>query len=230
MNVVSTYLSYSGDQHRVQPKVISISQATEYGTVYSPTEVRGLAEFAHKHKMYLHMDGARLCNAAVASNLRLSDMTAGLLVDVLSFGLTKNGAMDAEAVVFFNPHLAKEAKYIRKRAGQLSSKMRYTAAQFTAMLEDDLWHENASHANNMAQLLFSELQGTSNISFPIPVQANEVFAKINPSAVDELQKQYLFYEWDEPGLVRWVTSFATTKIDVLNFAKFIKDTLSRFPL
>ncbi len=147
-----------GDQHHVQPKVISITQSTEVGTVYKPEEVKALARFAHDHKMFLHMDGARIANAAASLKLNLRQATRDLGVDVLSFGGTKNGAMGAEAVVFFNQSLAHDFLYRRKQGMQLASKMRYISAQLDALLTDDLWLRNARHSNRMAKLLESELK------------------------------------------------------------------------
>jgi len=147
-----------GDQHHVQPRVISITQSTEVGTVYKPDEVKALARFAHEHQMFLHMDGARIANAAASLKLNLRQATRDLGVDVLSFGGTKNGAMGAEAVVFFNPNLAHDFLFRRKQGMQLASKMRYISAQLETLLTDDLWLRNARHSNRMARLLERELK------------------------------------------------------------------------
>src|SRR5437868_14872280 len=146
-----------GDQHHVQPRVISITQATEVGTVYKPDEIRRLADFAHQHEMLLHADGARIANAATALGLGLRECTRDLGMDVLTFGATKNGAMGAEAVVFFNSGLAKDFKFYRKQGMQLASKMRFLSTQFEALFKNDLWLQNARHSNRMAQLLKREL-------------------------------------------------------------------------
>lgn len=149
-----------GDEHHVQPKVVSITQATEVGTVYKSKEIEDVANFAHEKGMFLHVDGARIANAAAALGLNLRQATGDLGVDVLSFGATKNGALGAEAVVFFNPELATDFKFHRKQGMQLASKMRFTAAQFEALLKDDLWLQNAQHSNHMAQILKREITGT----------------------------------------------------------------------
>src|SRR5271165_7216028 len=146
-----------GNQHHVQPRVISITQATEMGTVYTPREIRDLARFAHERNMFLHMDGARIANAAVSLGMTLREATRDLGVDVLSFGGTKNGAMGAEAVVFFNKKLGHDFLYLRKQGMQLASKMRFISAQLEALLSNDLWRQNAEHANRMAELLKQEV-------------------------------------------------------------------------
>src|SRR5271167_130011 len=147
-----------GDQHHVQPRVISITQATEVGTVYRPREIEALAKFAHDRKMFLHMDGARIANAAASLGLSLRQATRDLGVDVLSFGGTKNGLMGAEAVVFFRPELAENFQYVRKQGMQLASKMRFMSVQMEALLTNDLWRRNAEHANRMARLLEQEVK------------------------------------------------------------------------
>jgi threonine aldolase len=211
-----------GDQHHVQPRVISITQATELGTVYKPKEIRDLARFAHERNMFLHMDGARIANAAVSLGLTLRETTRDLGVDVLSFGGTKNGAMGAEAVAFFNPKLCRDFLYFRKQGMQLASKMRFIAAQFEALLSDHLWRENAEHANAMAALLAKEVGKIDGVKIVYPVEANGVFAQIPRSAIARLQRQCFFYVWDEEqSLVRWMCSFDTTEDDVKGFAKLV---------
>jgi threonine aldolase len=215
-----------GDQHHVQPRVISITQATEMGTVYSPREVRDLARFAHQHKMVLHMDGARIANAAVSMGLTLREATRDLGVDVLSFGGTKNGAMGAEAVVFFNRSFARNFLYLRKQGMQLASKMRFISAQFEALLSNDLWRKNAQHANQMAELLQKEVRQIPRVKIAYKVEANGVFAQIPRAAISKLQKRYFFYVWDEDrSLVRWMCSFDTTEKDVKQFARFLRESL-----
>ena len=147
-----------GDQHHVQPRVISITQSTEMGTVYKPSEIEALARFAHERKMFLHMDGARISNAVAAQGLTLRQATRDLGVDVLSFGGTKNGLMGVEAVVFFRPELAQDFLFLRKQGMQLASKMRFMAAQMEALLTNELWKRNAEHANSMARLLEQEVR------------------------------------------------------------------------
>lgn len=217
-----------GDQHHVQPKVISITQATEMGTVYKPREIRDLARFAHEHDMFLHMDGARLANAAVSLGMTLRGATRDLGVDVLSFGGTKNGCMGAEAVVFFNPEHCRNFLYFRKQGMQLASKMRFIAAQFEALLSDDLWRKNAEHANKMASLLEREVSKIRKVKIAQLVEANGVFAQIPREAIAKLQKQVFFYVWnDEQSLVRWMCSFDTTDGDVKRFAKLVAKAVGK---
>ncbi|MGH9498002.1 MAG: threonine aldolase family protein [Terriglobales bacterium] len=217
-----------GDQHHVQPHVISITQATEMGTVYKPQEIRDLALFAHQRKMFLHMDGARIANAAVSLGLNLRQATRDLGVDVLSFGGTKNGAMGAEAVVFFDKKLAQDFLYLRKQGMQLASKMRFIAAQLDALLSGDLWRKNAQHANRMAALLKKEVGKIPRVKVVYPVEANGVFAQIPRRAIAKLQKRYFFYVWnEEESVVRWMCSFDTTEGDVREFARFVTETLGK---
>ena len=184
-----------GDQHHVQPRVVSITQSTEMGTVYTPAEVEALARFAHERQMFLHMDGARISNAAAAQKLTLRQATRDLGVDVLSFGGTKNGLMGAEAVVFFRPELAVDFLFLRKQGMQLASKMRYASAQMSALLSGELWRRNAEHANRMARLLEEEIRKIPRIKIAFPVQANGVFAQIPREAIQKIQERYFFYVW-----------------------------------
>jgi len=216
-----------GDQHHVQPRVISITQATEVGTVYKPAEIRALAAFAHWHEMFLHVDGARLANAAASLGLNLKQATGDLGIDVLSFGGTKNGALGAEAVIFFNPILGAEFRYLRKQGMQLASKMRFVAAQFDALLTNDLWLKNARHANRMAKLLERQVRDIPGVRVLYPTEANGVFACIPRRAIAELQKRCFFFVWDEESsAVRWMCSFDTTEDDVRQFARLIARTLA----
>src|SRR5580698_1680667 len=185
-----------GDQHHVQPRVISITQSTEMGTVYKPAEVEALARFAHDLQMFLHMDGARISNAAAAQNLTLRQATRDLGVDVLSFGGTKNGLMGVEAVVFFRPELAADFLYMRKQSMQLASKMRFMSAQMEALLTGDLWRRNAEHANRMARLLEQEVKKIPRLRVLYPVEANGVFVQIPAAAIDKIKERYFFYLWD----------------------------------
>jgi threonine aldolase len=211
-----------GDQHHVQPRVISITQVTEVGTVYKPQEIRDLAAFAHARKMFLHMDGARIANAAVSLGQTLRQATRDLGVDVLSFGGTKNGALGAEAVVFFNTKFGRDFLYLRKQGMQLASKMRFVSAQLDTLLSNDLWRKNAQHANQMAALLHKEISKISKVKVVYKVEANGVFAQIPRKAIAKLQKRYFFYVWDEEqSVVRWMCSFDTTEQDVKQFAKFV---------
>jgi threonine aldolase len=216
-----------GDQHHVQPRVISITQATEVGTVYKPSEIKALTRFAHEHNMFLHVDGARIANAAVSLGQTLRQATRDLGVDVLSFGGTKNGALGAEAVVFFDKTLARDFLYLRKQGMQLASKMRFISAQFDALLTGNLWRKSAEHANRMARLLQKNLRPIPKIEVVYRVEANGVFVKIPRKAIARLQKRYFFYVWnEEQSVVRWMCSFDTTEQDVKQFARFVADTLA----
>lgn len=225
---VSQYVSALGVEHHNQPKVISITQATEMGTVYTPEEIEALAAYAHQHDMLLHVDGARLANAAAALDLHLSDLTTDVGVDVLSFGGTKNGLMFGEAVIFFKRSLSKNFKYLRKQGMQLLSKMRFISVQFDAYLSNDLWLKNARHANAMAQLLATELKKIPAISITQKVQANAVFAIVPKELIPPVQEKYYFYVWNEHrSEVRLMTSFDTTKKEVKGFVETIKDALKQ---
>jgi threonine aldolase len=216
-----------GDQHHVQPRVISITQATEVGTVYKPSEIKALARFAHEHDMFLHVDGARIANAAVSLGQSLRQASRNLGVDVLSFGGTKNGALGAEAVVFFDKALARDFLYLRKQGMQLASKMRFISAQFDALLTGDLWRKSAEHANRMARLLQKNLSPIPDVTVVFKVEANGVFVKIPRKAVARLQKRYFFYVWnEEQSVVRWMCSFDTTEHDIKQFARFVAETLA----
>jgi threonine aldolase len=211
-----------GDEHHVQPRVISITQSTEMGTVYKPAEIEGLARFAHDRKMFLHMDGARISNAVAAQGLTLRQATRDLGVDVLSFGGTKNGLMGVEAVVFFRPELAQDFLFVRKQGMQLASKMRYMSAQMEALLTDDLWRRNAKHSNRMARLLEEQVKRIPRVKVVYPVEANGVFAQIPAEAIAKIQERYFFYVWsEEESVVRWMCSFDTTEEDVEQFTEFV---------
>lgn len=216
-----------GDQHHVQPRVISITQATEVGTVYKPSEIKALARFAHEHDMFLHVDGARIANAAVSLGQSLRQASRDLGVDVLSFGGTKNGALGAEAVVFFDKALARDFLYLRKQGMQLASKMRFISTQFDALLTGDLWRKSAEHANRMARLLQKNLSPIPDVKVVYKVEANGVFVKIPRKAIARLQKRYFFYVWnEEQSVVRWMCSFDTTEHDIKQFARFVAETLA----
>jgi threonine aldolase len=215
-----------GFEHHVQPRVISISQATEMGTVYTQREMKALATFAHDHDMLLHVDGARIANAAASLKVKLRAITRDAGADVLSFGGAKNGMMYGEAVVFFDKALAGDFKYTRKQGTHLPSKMRYISAQFEALLTDDLWRQNAEHANRMAQLLAGELGKIPQITITQKVEANGVFAMIPKRHIARLQKKYFFYVWNEAiSEVRFMTSFDTTEDDLADFVGLVKSTL-----
>jgi threonine aldolase len=213
-----------GDQHHVQPRAISISQATEYGTVYTPEEIGALAQLG----LVLHVDGARLANAAAALGLGLAELTTHRGADVVVFGGTKSGLLAGEAVVFLNPELARDAVFLRKQSAQLASKMRFVAAQFTALLRDDLWLRIARHANTMAARLAAGVADVPGLEVTQPVQANAVFARLPPAAIDDLRSRHHFYVWDAAaGEVRWMTAFDTTAEDVDAFAADVAATCAR---
>jgi threonine aldolase len=216
-----------GDEHHVQPKVIAITQATEVGTVYQPEEIQALATFAHERDLYLHVDGARVANAAAALGQTLRQATRDLGVDVLSFGGTKNGLMGGEAVVFFQPKLAADFLFLRKQSMQLASKMRFISAQLCALLSNDLWLANARHSNRMAKLLEKEVSQIPQVRVIYPVEANGVFAQIPSESIPKIQDRYFFYVWNEAeSVVRWMCSFDTTEEDVRDFARFVRATMS----
>lgn len=228
LTVESVSQAYHGidDPHHVQPRVISITQATEVGTVYKPAEIKALARFAHERTMFLHVDGARIANAAASLGQTLQQATRDLGVDVLSFGGTKNGALGAEAVVFFDKKLSRDFLYLRKQGMQLASKMRFVCAQFDALLTKDLWRKSAQHANRMARLLRNKLREIPQVKIVYKVEANGVFAKIPRRAIARLQKRYFFYVWNErQSVVRWMCSFDTTEQDVRQFARFVAETV-----
>jgi threonine aldolase len=220
---IAKYLHGFDFEHHSQPGIISISQVTELGTVYTVQEIQAITALAHQHGLFVHMDGARLANAAVSLNLPFRAFTVDAGIDVLSFGGTKNGMMLGEAVLFFNPDLSKNAKYIRKQSMQLFSKMRFVSAQFLAYFNDELWKRNATHSNKMAQLLEQEVRKIPAIQLTQKVEANGVFAIVPRKIIPLLQEKYFFYMWDEHrSEVRWMTSFDTQEEDILNFVTLIK--------
>ena len=222
--LVESRIGRIGEEHVVQPRVVSISQCTELGTLYSVAETSALADVAHAHDLLLHMDGARLSNAAAALGVSLREVAAG--VDVLSFGGTKNGLLGAEAVVLLNPELARDFLYLRKQSMQLASKMRFLAAQFDALLSDELWRRCAGHANAMAARLSGALRDVPGLTVTRPVQTNAVFAALPPAVTASLQRDYPFYVWDESvGEVRWMCSWDTTEEDVDEFASAVRSAL-----
>jgi threonine aldolase len=215
-----------GDEHHSQPRVLSITQSTEMGTVYQPEEIQALAQFAHEHGMFLHMDGARIANAAASLGQTLRQATRDPGVDVLSFGGTKNGILGGEAVVFFHPEQSSEFLFLRKQSMQLASKMRFIAAQFEALLTNDLWLRNATHANRMARLLEAEVSRIPGVKVVWKVEANGVFAQIPHQAIERVKKSYFFYTWmEEESIVRWMCSFDTTEEDIRGFAKAIAEAV-----
>ena len=216
--LVATRVRGVGDQHHVQPRVVSITQATEYGTVYTAAEIAALAAYAHGNGMLLHVDGARIANAAAALGVPLRAFITDAGVDVLSFGGTKNGILGGEAVIFLDPALARDARFVRKQAMQLPSKMRFVAAQFDALLTDGLWLRSAAHANAMARRLADGVGGIAGVTVTQRVDANAVFAILPRECIAPLQEEFFFYVWDEVrSEVRWMASFDTTGDDVDRF-------------
>jgi threonine aldolase len=221
------FLQALGDVHVVQPGVVSLTQATEVGTVYTPEEVSALARFAHQHGLKIHMDGARISNAAVRLGTGFAAFTRDAGVDVLSFGGTKNGLMFGEAVVFFDRALARDFPYLRTQGTQLPAKMRFVAAQFEAFLSGDLWRRNAEHANAMARRLADGLLSIPQVKITQKVEANGVFARIPLSAIPHIRERYFFYVLDEEqGFVRWMTAFDTTEADVDDFIRIVKESVA----
>jgi threonine aldolase len=210
-----------GDEHRSQPLVVSITQSTELGTLYTAEEITALADHAHERGMRLHLDGARISNAAAALDLPLRAFTTDAGVDVLSFGGTKNGAMLGEAIVVLNPEASDGLIFSRKFNMQLSSKMRFVSAQLIALLEGDLWLRNATHANAMAQRLRGEIEAgiaegsITGVEFTQPTQSNGVFATLPDGVADQLRESFRFYDWDAArNEVRWMCGFDTAEEDV----------------
>lgn len=222
-SLIEKHLHGFGVEHHAQPRVVSITQSTEMGTVYTLSELKELCDFVHSKGLLVHMDGARISNAAAALNCSLAQTTCQVGVDVLSFGGTKNGLMFGEAVIFFNRELSAQTPFIRKQSAQLHSKMRFVAAQFSAFLTNDLWRKNASHANKMARILALEASKINGITITQKVEANGVFAIIPQVWIVQLQQEFYFYVWDESkSEVRWMTSFDTTLDDIAAFVSLLK--------
>ncbi len=220
--LVEPWIARIGDEHAIQPGVVSVTQSTENGTLYTPEELRALADHAHGHGMRLHVDGARLANAAAALDVPLRAITTDVGADVVSFGGTKAGLMLGEAVVLLGEGLEGALPYLRKQSMQLASKMRYLAAQFEALLADELWRRAAGHANAMAARLAAALEGADGVRITQRVQANVVFAVLPPGVAERLQAEWGFYTWDEhTGEVRWMCAHDTRPEDVDAFAAAI---------
>ncbi len=219
-----------GDEHRAQPLAVSITQTTELGTAYTPGQIAAIADHAHGHGMVLHMDGARIANAAATLGVGLADITAVPGVDLLSFGGTKNGLLFGEAVVVLQPDRGPAAAalpFLRKMNMQLASKMRFVSAQLIALLEDDLWLRSASHANAMAARLAESVRGLEGVRITQPVQANAVFAVVDAAVADRLRESFRFYDWNvATGEVRWMCAFDTTEADVDAFVAELKALLA----
>jgi threonine aldolase len=223
---IRAHLHDIGNEHHVQPRAISITQATEYGTVYTPQEIRAIADFAHANSLLLHMDGARIFNAAASLNVPLKAITSGAGVDALSFGGTKNGLVAGEAVIFFKLALADDFEFKRMQGMQLASKMRFISAQFSALLTNDLWKRSATHSNKMAIALGALLQGIPGVTLTQEVQANEVFATLPKAIIPKLQEQWPFHVWNEAtSEARLITSFDTTEADIADFAGLVRELI-----
>ncbi|HEY4224445.1 MAG TPA: low specificity L-threonine aldolase [Pseudolysinimonas sp.] len=223
-----------GDEHRTQPLAVSITQTTELGTLYTPAEVRAIADWAHEHGMALHMDGARIWNAAAALGVPFREFTTDAGVDILSFGGTKNGLLGAEAIVVIDPSRVDGMVFLRKTSMQLASKMRFMSAQLLALFDDGLGLRSAGHANAMAARLRSALEAgiqdgsITGLSFSQATQANAVFGILANDAADRIRERVRFYDWDRAlGQVRWMCAFDTTEADVDAFVTAIREELAR---
>lgn len=225
---IKAHLIQRDDIHHSQPKIVSITQPTELGVLYSHNEIRTLSDFVHKNDMVLHMDGARIANAVVALNTNFRAMTFDCGVDVLSFGGTKNGMMMGEAVVFADKNVSKDFEYFRKQAMQLASKMRFLSVQFIAYFENDLWRKNAEHSNQMAQLFYNKIKHLMGVEVIYPVDTNGLFVKIPQSIISSLQNKYFFYVFDElESIVRWMCSYDTEIEEIDMFTEALKKALNR---
>ena len=221
--LLQPYMINFGVEHHSQPGAIYISQCTELGTIYKPEEVRALCDFAHAHGLLVHMDGARISNAAAALNLSLDEVSGACGVDTLTLGGTKNGLMGAECVVIFNQDLIKEARFARKQSCQLASKMRYLSAQFTAFLTDNLWLDCANHANAMAVKLYEALKKMPDVTFTQAMESNQLFFIMPKEKEEKLHEYTYFYYWNEAiGEMRLVTSWDTTEEDVDGLIAYIR--------
>ena len=215
-----------GDEHRAQPLAVSITQSTELGTLYTADEIRAIADHAHERGMLLHVDGARLSNAAVALGAELRDFTTDAGVDILSLGGTKNGAMGAEAVVVLSERAGEGMLFLRKLNMQLASKMRFISAQLIALYEGELWRENAAHANAMAARLRAAVEQLPGVSFAYPTQSNGVFARLPEGVADRVGDAFFFYDWDASAReVRWMCTWDTTEDDVDAFAAAVREAV-----
>ncbi len=226
--LLEPHLLVSPEEHHPQPRVITISQSTEYGDVYEPDEITELCTYAHARGLLVHVDGARIANAAASLGTTPRALTVDLGVDVLSFGGAKNGLMFGEAVCFFDPSLSRAAApYVRKQAMQLASKMRYVAVQLEALLTDDLWLRYASHANAMTKRLHERVRSIEGIRVTRPVRCNAIFATLNRDAIARIQREYFFYAYDEAlPEIRWMTHWATQPKDVDAFAQCLERSLA----
>jgi threonine aldolase len=213
--------------HSAQPKVISISQTTEVGTLYDTEELKALCDFAHKNNMLVHVDGARISNAVAALGKSLKEVTVDCGVDIMSFGGTKNGMMMGEAILIFNDELNANARFYQKQSLQLYSKNRFIAAQFMALLKNDLWLKMATHSNKMASLLAEKMRAIPEVQITLPVQANAVFAIIPEKVIEPLREKFRFYTWDfQTNELRWMCSFDTKPEEIDEFAETLKKLLA----
>jgi threonine aldolase len=224
---IERHLYLLGDEHHVQPRVVSITESTEFGTLYRPEEIRAITEMAHEHGLVVHLDGARIANAVAALEVDIRALVVDTGVDVLTFGGTKNGMMYGEAVVFLRPELGEHARFVRKQAGQLPSKMRYVSAQFEALLTDDLWLHNARHANRMAARLAERMATVPGVDVVRPPDVNSVFARVPAASIRPLQDWSFFWVWDAAeSMVRWMCSFDTTTEDVDRFVEGVAEIVA----
>ena len=221
--LIAERLSGRGNDHFAQPGAVAITQSTEFGTCYSLAELRKIADFCHVSDLRVYLDGARLANAAAYLDCPLAELAE--CADVLSFGGTKNGAICAEALIVMRPGLAADVPYLRKQQTQLTSKMRFVAAQFDALLQDDLWRASAAHANAMARRLAAGAATVPGVEIVYPVQANAVFARLDPKHIVALQQDWFFHVWDEQAsIVRWMAAFDTTEADIDAFVASIRSS------
>jgi len=224
---IERHLHLLGDEHHVQPRVVSITESTEWGTLYRPEEIAALTAVAHEHGLLVHLDGARIANAVAALGADLSALVVETGVDVLTFGGTKNGMMYGEAVVFLDPALGEHVHFVRKQAGQLASKMRYVSAQFEALLTDDLWLRNARHANAMAVRLARGVESVPGVDVVRTPEVNSVFARLPGAAIRPVQDWSFFWVWDAAeSMVRWMCSFDTTAEDVDRFVDGVAEIVA----
>jgi len=225
--LIATELHGLGVQHHSQPKVVSVSQSTEMGTIYSAEELKTICDFAHSHNLYVHMDGSRLANACVNQGIGLRELSRDCGVDMLSIGGTKNGMMMGEAVVSFLPEWNESLLYYRKQSAQLYSKMRFISAQYIAYFNDDLWLKNAKHSNAMAEYLAKQIRDLPGVNFTQKVEVNSLFLILPKEAIVKMLEHYFFYMWDEDtDEIRLVCSWDTTQADVDAFVERLKKILS----
>lgn len=224
--LIAPYMKRKGNVHNTQPKLISISQSTELGTIYSLQELRELCDFAHANDLYVHLDGARIANAVARLGVTMKEATVDCGIDIMSFGGTKNGMMIGEAILIFDERLKRNSDFYQKQTAQLFSKNRFIAAQFSALLNKDLWLQMASHSNAMASLLASRISDLAAVEITQKVESNAVFAIIPRHAIAALQEKYRFYVWDEETTeLQWMCSFDTTENEVNDFVETLKQLL-----